>query len=262
MVTLVSDPLPFHHPEQKGRAFRPLKALRHFRQLLKDKEDTEQVFHIIDALYGKRYLAMVRRFWESPRGKQLLGANERLYRVLDDHARWEALPAGTVGRAYMAFMRAEGLTAAGLEEEHNRFLGGRPRYDDVVQRYADRMRDTHDMLHVLTGYGRDALGEQGVLAFTYSQSPNLGIRFIAYAGAFEMKRRLPANPHIWSAVRQGEAIGKAAANIAQQDIVALMAEPLDAARARLNIGEPTEYRAALAHFRAIGLDPYKLSPAG
>src|SRR3546814_7662377 len=40
--------LPLSHPDRTDAGFRPLKALHHFRRLIADKEDTEQVFHIID----------------------------------------------------------------------------------------------------------------------------------------------------------------------------------------------------------------------
>ncbi len=41
---------PLVHPERKVTRFQPIKAWRHFRKLVADKEDTEQVFHIIEAL--------------------------------------------------------------------------------------------------------------------------------------------------------------------------------------------------------------------
>src|SRR3546814_1983048 len=47
--------LPLSHPDRTDTGFRPFKALRHFRTLIADKEDTEQVFHIIDALRDKRF---------------------------------------------------------------------------------------------------------------------------------------------------------------------------------------------------------------
>ena len=49
MAALNAD-IPFHHPDRPGSEFRPLKAWQHFKQLMADKEDTEQVFHIIGAL--------------------------------------------------------------------------------------------------------------------------------------------------------------------------------------------------------------------
>jgi ubiquinone biosynthesis protein COQ4 len=250
--------IPFHHPERKDTEFRPFKAWGHFRKLIADKEDTEQVFHIIAALRGSKFRKIASKFWHSEKGQQILGSNQRLIDILDDHETIRKLPAGTVGRAYVDFMEREGLTAAGLEAEYARFESTGRRYNDGIDRYGDRLRDTHDMLHVLTGYGRDALGEQCVLAFTYAQNRNLGVGFIAYAGGYELKRRVAPKASIFGAVREGHRLGNAAKNIVHEDIVALLKEPLVDARKRLGFTDPVVYRQALDEMRNAGIDPYDL----
>jgi ubiquinone biosynthesis protein COQ4 len=252
---------PFHHPDRPGSEFRPLKAWQHFRKLIADKEDTEQVFHIIAALRGRQFREIARKFWFSDKGQQILGTEQRLIDILDDHDTLKKLPAGTVGRAYVDFMEREGLSAAGLEAEYARFESSGKRFNDGIDRYGDRLRDTHDMLHVLTGYGRDALGEQCVLAFTYAQNRNLGVGFIAYAGGFEIKRRVAPKAAIMSAVREGHRLGNAAKNIVHEDIVALLREPLADARKRLGIKAPVTYKRAHKQMRAGGIDPYNLLAA-
>src|SRR3546814_8993300 len=62
-------------------------------------------------------------------------------------------------------MEREGLTAQGLVDESLKFRRGKPSHDDMLELYGNRLRDTHDLFHIPTGYGRDALGEQCVLAF-------------------------------------------------------------------------------------------------
>ena len=110
----------------------------------------------------------------------------------------------------------------------------------------------------MTGYGRDALGEQCVLAFTYAQNRSLGIGFIAYAGGFELKRRVARSAPIFGAVREGHRIGNMAKNIVHEDIEALLREPLVSARKRLGIAEPVVYKAAHEAMRSHGVDPYNL----
>jgi ubiquinone biosynthesis protein COQ4 len=250
--------LAFSHPNRPSTEFRPLKAWRHFRKLIADKEDTEQVFHIIAALRGRRFQDIARNFWKTTKGKDLLESNVRLVDMLDDHDSIKKLPQDTVGRAYVDFMEREGLSAAGLEAEYARFEDASTNYDDVLTRYGDRLRDTHDMLHILTGYGRDALGEQCVLAFTYAQNRNLGVGFIAYAGGLELKYRVAKSAPIMKAVHEGYRIGNAAKNIVHEDIAALLREPLVDARKRLGIAEPVTYRAAHEAMRATGIDPFNL----
>jgi ubiquinone biosynthesis protein COQ4 len=255
---MINTAIPFHHPDRAGNEFRPLKAWRHFRNLIADKEDTEQVFHIIAALRGSKFRKIAQKFWFSEKGQRILGTEQRLIDILDDHDALKQLPAGTVGRAYVEFMEREGLSAAGLEAEYAKFEGNGKRFHDGIDRYGDRLRDTHDLLHILTGYGRDALGEQCVLAFTYAQNRNLGVGFIAYAGAFELKRRAAPKASVMSAVREGHRMGNAAKNIVQEDIVALLKEPLADARKRLGMFDPATYHEAHEEMRAGGIDPYNL----
>ncbi len=253
--------IPFHDPRRPRGGFKPFKALHHFRKLIADKEDTEQVFHIIAALRGGKFRRIAQNFWFSEKGQHVLATQQRLIDILDDHDSLKQLPAGTVGRVYCDFMEREGLSAAGLEAEYAKFESADKRYNDGIERYGDRQRDTHDLLHVLTGYGRDALGEQCVLAFTYAQNRNLGIGFIAYAGGFELKRRVAPKAPVISAVREGHRIGNAAKNIVHEDIVALLKEPLVDARKRLGINEPVVYQKVHAEMRAGGIDPYDLLAA-
>lgn len=247
-------PTIFSHPERAPARFRPFKALRHFRNLINDKEDTEQVFHIFECLPRKGFLPEARAFLGSATGQRLMAEEPYLPDLLDDHATLEKLPTGSVGRAYVDFMKAEGLSAAGLVAEEAKM--GRRKFDDQLQWYGNRMRDTHDMLHVLTGYGRDALGEQCVLGFTYGQNRNLGNYFIAYLGGLELRRRIKSDAPVMAAIRQGQRHGTIAQDIVKQDIRTLLAEPIDAARVRLNIPAPTIYQQAHRSYRNRGIDPY------
>ena len=237
---------------------RPVKALRHFRNLIADKEDTAEVFYIIEALSGKAFIRNAKQFLKSPHAKELMERNIDLPTMLDDHDKLRELPVDSVGRAYVRFMEREGLTAAGLVAESERFESDNKNRNDITEWFGNRMRDTHDLLHVLTGYGRDALGEQCVLGFTYSQNPNLGILFIAYAGALELRKQSPSDAPVLRAVREGQRVGKAAKRLAYYDIEKILAMPINEARAFLNIGEPVYYHQAHQAYEAQGIDPYNL----
>lgn len=250
---------PFIDPQRKPPKFRPFKALGHFRKLVKNKEDTAQVFHIFDCLPRRDFLDDARAFVESYHGRQLMASEPFLPDILDDHAPLLALPEGTVGRIYAEFMEREGLSAIGLYEESVKM--GRPRFDDQLQWVVDRMRDTHDLLHILTGYGRDALGEQCVLAFTYGQQPSPGNLFIAWLGALEIKRKVKPKASIIAAVAEAQRMGKVARRLLDEDIRALLVEPIDVARARMGIGPTTKYQQAHAEWHSQGVDPYNL-PGG
>ncbi|RNJ62900.1 MAG: hypothetical protein EDM03_00140 [Porphyrobacter sp. IPPAS B-1204] len=244
--------LPLVAPDRKVSGFRPLKVLHHFGKLVEDKEDTEQVFHIIEATKGRRSHAQARAFIQSPEGQRFLSDGVDIPAMLDDHARWADCGPNTVAAHYIAFMKREGLSAAGLVAESHRWAPPESLPRDQTQWYFDRLRDTHDLFHVLTGYGRDALGEVSLLGFSYEQNHNTGILFIAYAGARQIRKVSGTKAPIFAAIKEGRRLGRAAAKISHQDIAALMREDIGEARARLNIGKPDVYRQCLAILEGEG----------
>jgi len=250
--------LTFADPRRVKLRTRPLKALGHFRRLLKDKENTAEVFHIFEALPRRDFVPSARAFVASETGRKLLADERALAPILDDHAALRKLPEGSVAHAYCDFMEREGLSAQGLIDENDKSMGDRPRYNDVLAWYGNRHRDTHDLLHVLTGYGRDPLGEQCVLAFTFSQSPSPAHLFIAYLGGLHIKRQTRTRAPVLAAIREGQALGKACPRIAEMPIRELLAMPLEEARTKLNITPAKHYWEAHRVFREEGQDPYAL----
>ncbi len=249
------------HRDRKGLRLRPLKALRHFRNLIADKEDTAQVFYIIEALNGKALLRGFEDFERTEKGRLRIAERRDLVPLLDDHAAISKFPAGSVGAAYLEFMQREGLSAAGLVEEFDRFSDGYPTYNDVLEWYGHRLRDTHDLMHVLTGYNRDALGEVCVLAFSHGQAPGLGVIFISYMGGREIKKIAPRGAPVMEAMHEGKRNGKLAQRVVLEDIMELLAEPLEAARARLGILPPTQYDEVHRIFRQAGQEPMEILAA-
>jgi ubiquinone biosynthesis protein COQ4 len=248
----------FADPRRIKPRTRPFKALGHFRRLMRDKEDTSEVFHIFEALPRRDFVPSARAFVESETGQKVLATEQALAPILDDHVALRAMPAGSVAHAYCDFMEREGLSAQGLIDENDKSWGDRPRYDDVLSWYGNRHRDTHDLLHVLTGYGRDPLGEQCVLAFTFSQSPSPAHLFIAYLGGLHIKRQTKTRAPILAAVREGQALGKACPRIAEMPIRELLAMPLAEARAKFNITPAKYYAEAHRVWAEEGQDPYEL----
>lgn len=250
----------FVHPDRRPAAFRPLKAWKHMQKLIANKEDTEQVFHIIEALNGQSFEKNFWKFAARPAGQKLLKEKPCLPPVLDDHGWIRDLPEGTVGRAYVEFMEREGLSAQGLVDESEKFRSKAREFDDDMKWYGNRLRDTHDLFHVLSGYNRDALGEASLLAFTYSQQPGLGVIFISFIGCRTITRHAPKGARIMDCFWEGKRNGAAAQKIIEQDILALMREPLEAARARLGIAKPLIYRETIKLLSQHGYTPV-LKPA-
>ena len=249
---------PLVDPTRPRARYRPLKAWHHFRELVKDKENTGEVFHIFESLPWKGMVPAATAFLASERGHQLRESEPYLPAILDDHAALRRMPAGSVAEAYCDFMEAEGLTAQGLVDEFETFIKQRGEFHDQLGWYMNRIRDTHDLLHVLTGYGRDALGEQCVLAFTYSQQPSPAHLFIGYAGGIEIRRSMKSAAPVMRAIREGQRLGKACPRLSEQSVRELLPLPLDEARRRLHITRPRYYHEAHRIWRAMGVDPYDI----
>ena len=250
------DGTPLRHPTRPRSRYRPLAAVRHFRELLKDKENTAEVFRIYDALPSRQFVPRVRALTLSPHGDALRRSEPFLPPILDDHDALRKTPAGSVAHAYCDFMESEGLSAAGLVAEFEK--AGRPVYDDLVQWFGFRQRDTHDLMHVLTGYGRDALGEQCVLLFTHGQSPSQGHLLLGYAGSLHLKKLVKSRAPVMKAVRQAHRTGKACPPLVERSIRELLVKNLEQARAELRIPEPHWYRECHRIWREEGIDPYDL----
>jgi ubiquinone biosynthesis protein COQ4 len=214
---------------------RPFAAAKAVRQLLRDPGDTRQVFAIFRAMRGRSGLRTFRRFAASATGAAILRERRILLATLQNRAAMAGHPAGSFARAYMNFMDGQNLTAAGLVEASESWE------QDVVppemNLMRERMRDAHDLTHVLTGYGRDPLGEMCLLAFMYAHTRNLGMAMIVVMGW----PRLPSAAR--RAVAEAWRNGRKARWLPEQDYEALLPRPLETVRRELAIADPACYRA-------------------
>lgn len=250
--------LPLMLPGRPKMRYDFSKAWHHFKELVKDKENTAEVAKIFEALPWRGVYDAAKTFLSTERGQRIRASEPDLVSILDDHASLRRLPKGTVAHAYCDFMEREGLSAQGLVDELDKYRPADMFFNDQVDWYFRRLRDTHDLMHVLTGYGRDALGEQCVLAFTYSQQPALAHLFLGYAGAYEIARRATVKVPVFRAVREGQKSGKACPRLVEMSIRELLAMPLEEARQKLGISQGQYYQQAHAMWRAAGIDPYDL----
>ena len=225
----------------RPQRLRPLTALRAFGRLIRNKEDTAQVFEIMRALSGRSLRRGYDRMLTTAEGGRQAFLAEELALKLDDPAWLAGFEPGTVGHAYRQFREARGFTAEGLADE-SRKIGEAVDAPHPVVWYTRRVRDIHDIWHVLTGYETDALGEACVVGFSYAQTGNLGFALIGWGAAREIHREnraIPARRAVWQAWRHG----RAARWLPGLDYEALFAQPLDHARGRLNIPPATAYHA-------------------
>jgi ubiquinone biosynthesis protein COQ4 len=101
------------------------------------------------------------------------------------------------------------------------------------------MRDSHDLWHVVTGYGRDLIGEGALLAFTYRQIRNRGIGFIVFVAYLKAGRLYPEQRVM---IRDGFRRSGRAEWLPGADWEALLERPLEEVRATLGVEPVGEYR--------------------
>lgn len=235
---------------------RPAHALISVLKLILNKEDTRQVFETIAALSGGSGKRLFARVVVNEAGRRIVTGERVLETVLQDREALRALPQGSLGRAYLHFMESEGLTIDGLRASADEAGVGNDRVADYPEfsRLFRHMDVSHDLWHVLTGYGRDALGEACNLEYTYGQTGNTGLPLIIWIGAIAMKLERPDLP-ILKALAEGRRMGKTGEWILGVDIEPFLALPLEEARRRLGLNAPWVYEQIPAAERYALLKP-------
>lgn len=247
-----------YNPRRPEPKLRPVAALQHFLDLAKDKDDTRAVFRIFEALPWKGLRACAHRFATDERLRRIRAEEPYLPAILDDHDRLRQMPLGSLAHAYCDFMERENLSAKGLVDEYEQSGHSTAQYGDLAAWLEDRTRDTHDLLHILTGYGRDALGEACVLAFSYGQEPSLGNLAIAYPVGLTILQKGGWGAPVLRAVNEGQQLGRSCRHVAEESILELLPLSLADARMRLGIGETRLYNKCHEIWQSRGIDPFAL----
>ncbi len=210
------------------------RAWRALQTLIDDPERTDQVFVLTRSLAGSSLERHFQRFAAHPEGRRLLAERPSLLETLEDRERLSALPVGSFGRAYAEFMSEEQLAAAGLQGAAESVREPDEEALDPDRRFFfERLRDMHDLWHVLTGYGRDIAGESANLAFTHAQTRNRGIGVIVLAAAW-------LGPKSWDAhwqryLLQAWRRGRRAKMLSLARYEELLPRPLEEVRRELGI---------------------------
>ena len=235
---------------QRNRIY-PVKAGLAVSRLLRDPDDTGQVFKVLEALRGDSLGRAHRRLLACEQGKTLLREKPAIVPALNDREGLRVMPEGSVGRAYYDFVHAEGLSADGLiaSSEEAPFVED---IDPDMRWLGDRLRDIHDLQHVMTGYGRDPIGELSLLSFMTTQTPGRGIDFIIFMGRQKFKKDHP-EIDISALISEGRQIGQSADWMLLTRWEDRLHEPLAAVREELGFAFPEKYHAVKRDFLEGGV---------
>ena len=224
--------------------FRPFHALASVVKLILNKDDTRQVFEIVTALSRGSARRLFERFISTPYGRRVVDEPVRLEDILGDFPKLRSYPDGSFGKAYVDFMDEAGFTPQGLIDAADEAGVGMREFAelDAFRRAFIHLEVSHDLWHVITGYGRDPVGELCNLVFTRRQTGNPGLRLIVFVGLAAIKLERWSMP-VLKAAREAAVMGDRVDFLLQHDVEALLRRPLAEVRAELGFIEPAVYNA-------------------
>ncbi|MEZ4384499.1 MAG: Coq4 family protein [Nannocystaceae bacterium] len=148
------------------------------RALAEDAGDPYYAPLLHACLDGQVFARLARSWREGDEGSALLDARTTLQgRELDLEA-LARLPDGTLGREFVRYFEVNGIEP---------FVSQYP-VDSDVDYLSKRYRETHDLFHLVTGYGTDEEGEMELQAFVLG---NLGLRQTVLILLFAVPRHFP-----------------------------------------------------------------------
>jgi ubiquinone biosynthesis protein COQ4 len=232
-------PMATASPPTTTNRMQPLRALRLLIEILRDPDATNKVFEFFRAIGGDDGPAHFREFLCDPAGRALLAQRPSLLGALADEPYLAALPEGSLGRAYLAAMRARGFSPAQLlayREQTTRDLAPEPADEEW---FYQRINVMHDLWHVLTGYGTDPLGEAALIAFSEAQIPNRSFPLLLLGALLKGPKSwdLAWPRYLWRAFQRG----RHAQLLTAAPFEALLALPLEQVREQVGVGSAASW---------------------
>jgi ubiquinone biosynthesis protein COQ4 len=176
--------------EQDATTLPPLtrwrRAIAALGKVLVDPEKTDQV--LVFSIYANAgsMPKRIHRFFETADGQRLYDEHRTIDSKSIDLDALAALPEGTLGHAYARFLKSRGLTPAVFDNPPSEVS------DPQMQYVVQRMRQTHDLWHVVTGHDTDPASEVALQAFTFAQVRAPSSAILAAMGTLRAFRQKPS----------------------------------------------------------------------
>ncbi len=228
-----------------------MHALRSAIALKNNKEDTSLVYEVTNSVSGGVHIEKFRRFMGTDYGRRVVEKPIRIEEVLCRRDRLADMPVGSVGRAFYDFMEGEQLSETALLDA-TKSAGidyTMPGRFEGLCRQIIHFKVTHDLWHVLSGYGRDGLGEICLLKFYNGQWYDRGIELIVKIGSFSMGRQIP-DLRMKALLDEAFDNARTAQWIMGFDVEDYLPRPLNEVREMMNIRPPTLYHAVAEEIKS------------
>ncbi len=237
-------------PPRPHNPFRLRRGIRAMRELIAVPDDTAKAQDFALAVGGASEEWRFQRFVRSAEGARLLRERPSLVDALSDREHLASLPESSFGAAYLRYLDGHDYQPASLlelrrdvEAEWVRRREREP-LDSARTWFRDRVQLTHDLFHVLTGYGTDGIGEATLLVFCRPHMGGGASSLLVFGAALEAWR-LIGNEWLRYA-RETHRRALRAGHLLGQHWEELLPQPLAHVRESTGVGAPE-----VAHPRGI-----------
>jgi ubiquinone biosynthesis protein COQ4 len=158
-------------------------AGRSLGRLMRSPGDTRQVFLLYVTLNAPSAPRITRAVLGDPEGRRMFEARAAIDSRSVDLEALARLPEGTLGRAYADHLRRNGLDPDLFQAP--------PGVPADVAWVAQRLRQSHDVWHVVTGYDTSVADELCLQAFTFAQVRAAGPAVLSAIGTLRWMWRDP-----------------------------------------------------------------------
>ncbi len=206
------------------------RALRALANVVANPAATDQVLVFGTHANAGTMHRRLRRFFADPDGQRLFDERRAIDAHTVDLERLRALPAGTLGHAYAEFLRIHHLAPDVFAGPPDGVTDPRASY------FVQRLRQTHDLWHVMTSHDTDPAGEIALLAFTFGQIRTPSTLILSMLATL---RHVRDQPGLAKDVARAFLAGRAAKQFVTFPWEDHWATPLAELRARLGVSETT-----------------------
>ncbi|MEO1007485.1 MAG: Coq4 family protein [Planctomycetota bacterium] len=194
--------------------------------MLIDPEHTESVFDIEDGLRKSDATCELLRFSTQDPGVMAM-VEERYLQPVPDTDALRRLPTGTLGRAYV-----DHLESMGYDPDYYRKIEVKTDAEYIMM----RIRQTHDIWHVVTGFDTHPLGEISVKAVELAQTHRPMAAAICAGGIFRYMMKQPDEfGDCIDTIVAGYHLGLRAKSLLSMKWEQHWAEPLEDLRRRMDV---------------------------
>jgi len=216
---------------------RPVQWKRLYQQLAilwegEPAKVLDAAFSTGDSIGGMSEERLIQRILATAQGRALYARQSSLTDCLANRDELREMPAGSLGREFLAFAERHGLDPRALIERQHEMSRDYSSLDPLRQWFSDRFTVMHDLWHVLSGYDATHSGESALMCFSLPQRVNDRAIPIFILMSTLSGRIAPRS------VREAIRRGKRAKRLAGEPVEDLLPLPLAQAREELGISDP------------------------